>query len=122
RRYFVETTCTRIDRDMTVRVVSHLMKVDLESLTHEKVGALHGRVTRSIDGFGRFLRLGFLTFLPALLTGAFALATALLMQPWLGLVMAGVIPASVWLTVWQLSSQKGVRLKLLRSREEMDGT
>lgn len=43
-------------------------------------------------------------------------------QPWLGVIMAGVIPTSIGLTIWQLISQKGVRLKLIRSREEMDGT
>jgi ATP-binding cassette subfamily B protein len=36
--------------------------------------------------------------------------------------MMGVIPLSVFLTLWQLISQKNVRLKLLRTREEMDGT
>jgi ATP-binding cassette subfamily B protein len=122
RRYFVENTCTRIDRDMTVRVVSHLLKVDLGTLTHEKVGALHGRISRSVDGFVRFLRLFFLDFFPAILTGVFALAATIGKQPWLGVIMMGVIPCSVSLTVWQLISQKGVRLKLLRTREEMDGT
>src|SRR3954453_10267419 len=38
RRYLVENACTRIDRDMCVRLVAHLMKVDLSSLTHEQVG------------------------------------------------------------------------------------
>src|SRR5262249_4763021 len=109
-------------RDMTVRLVAHLMKVDLGTLTHDKVGALHGRITRSIDGFVRFLRLGFLTFLPALLTGLFALGASVVKQPWLGLIMVGVIPTSVGLTIWQVVSQKGVRLRLLRSKEEMDGT
>jgi ATP-binding cassette subfamily B protein len=122
RRYMVENTCTRIDRDMTVRVVSHLLKVDLGTLTHEKVGALHGRISRSVDGFVRFLRIFFLDFLPALLTGSFALIATLTKQPWLGLIMIGVIPASITLTLWQLTSQKGIRLRLLRSREEMDGT
>jgi ATP-binding cassette subfamily B protein len=122
RRYFVENTCTRIDRDMTVRVVGHLLKVDLGHLTHEKVGALHGRISRSVEGFVRFLRLFFLDFFPAILTGVFALLATVSKQPYLGVVMAGVIPASVALTVWQLVSQKGVRLKLLRTREEMDGT
>ena len=65
--------------------------------------------SRSIDGLVRFLRLGFLVFLPALLTGAFALAMALFKQPYLGLVMIGVIPTSITLTIWQLVSQKGVR-------------
>jgi ATP-binding cassette subfamily B protein len=122
RRYLVESTCTRLDRDTTVRVVGHLLKVDLGELTHEKVGAIHGRISRSVDGFVRFLRLFLLDFFPAILTGLFALAATVYKQPWLGLIMAGVIPASVALTVWQLVSQKGVRLKLLRTREEMDGT
>ncbi len=122
RRYFVENTCTRIDRDMSVRVVSHLLKVNLGHLTHEKVGALHGRISRSVEGFVRFLRLFFLDFFPAITTGVFALAASLTKEPWLGAIMIGVIPVSIFLTVWQLVSQKGVRLRLLRTREEMDGT
>jgi ATP-binding cassette subfamily B protein len=122
RRYLVENTCTRIDRDLMVRLVGHLLKVDLSSLTHEKVGALHGRITRSVDGFVRLLRLGFLGFFPALLTGLFALGATVYKQPWIGLAMLGVIPTSIALTAWQLISQKGVRLKLMRTREDMDGT
>jgi len=36
--------------------------------------------------------------------------------------MIGVIPTSLLLTAWQLISQKNVRLQLIRSREELDGT
>ena len=121
RRYLVENTCTRIDRDMTVRLVSHLLKVNLGEFTHEKVGALHGRISRSVEGFVRFLRLSFLDFMPAILTGLFALTAAASRDSRMGLVMLGVIPTSVSLTVWQLVSQKNVRLRLLRTREEMDG-
>jgi ATP-binding cassette subfamily B protein len=106
---------------MTVRTVGCVLKVELGFLTHEKVGALQGRISRSVDGFVRFLRMSFLDFLPAILTGLFALLITVSRAPLLGLVMLGVIPASVALTVWQLTSQKHVRLKLLRSREEMDG-
>src|SRR5439155_18278679 len=70
----------------------------------------------------RFLRLSFLDFFPAVLTGGFALCATLSKQPWLGFVMVGVIPMSLLLTIWQLYSQKSVRLKLIRSRELMDGT
>ncbi len=121
RRYLVENTCTRLNRDMSVRLVSHLMKVDLATLSQEKIGALQGRIFRSVDGFIRFLRLSFLDFLPALITGLFALTAALSKQPLIGLVMIGVIPMAVFLTVRQLISQKGVRLRLLRSCEEIDG-
>lgn len=122
RRYLVENTCTRIERHTTVRVISHLMQADLSNLTHEKVGAMHGKIFRSVGGFMRLLRLSFLDFFPALVIGVFAIGTAIWKQPWLGLAMLGVIPVSMSLTVWQLVSQKRVRLKLLRVNEEMDGT
>ena len=122
RRFLVENACTRIDKDMCVRVVSHLMEVDLQRLSGEQVGALHGRIQRSVEGFVRFLRIGFLDFIPALLMGGFALTAALLKEPRIALVMAGVAPLSLLLTLWQLMTQKGVRIDLLRTREAMDGT
>jgi ATP-binding cassette subfamily B protein len=122
RRYLVENTCTRINRDMSVRLLSHLLRGDLAQLAQDKLGALHGRIVRSAEGFVRFLRVSFLDFLPAILTGTFALVAALSKQPILGLIMMGVIPMAVWLTVRQLISQKGVRLTLLLDCEEIDGT
>jgi len=122
RRYLVENTCTRIDKHLNVLVVGHLLRTDLGHLTHEKVGAVHGRVCRSIEGFNRFLRVSFLDFFPALLTGFLALGATLAKQPWMALAMAGVIPVSLTITAWQLLSQKGIRLSILRSREELDGT
>ena len=121
RRYLVENTCTRVNRDMSVRLVSHLMKVDLAALSKDKVGALHGRIFRSVDGYVRFLRVGFLDFFPALCTGTLATIAALTKQPLLGLAMIGVIPVAVFLTIRQLISQKGVRLKLMRACEDIDG-
>lgn len=122
RRYLVENTCTRIERHMSVKVIAHIMQADLSGLTHERIGSLHGKIFRSVGGFMRLLRLSFLDFFPALLIGVFAITTAVWKEPWLGLAMLGVIPASLTLTVWQLMSQKRVRLKLLRVNEEMDGT
>ncbi len=77
---------------------------------------LHGRITRSVDGFVRFLRISFLDFIPAILTGCFAIAATLAKQPAIALAMAGVVPISIALTTWQLATQKGVRLDLLRTR------
>jgi ATP-binding cassette subfamily B protein len=121
RRYLVENICTRLHRDTSVRVVNHLMKIELASFFKEKVGTLNGRIYRSVEGFIRFLRISFLDFIPALLTGLFALIAALRKQPLLGIVMMGVIPAAVYLTIRQLIVQKDVRLKLNRSCDEIDG-
>jgi ATP-binding cassette subfamily B protein len=122
RRFLVERTCTRINKDMCVRLVGHLMKVDLSILAEDQVGTLYGRITRGSDGFVRFLRISFLDFVPALLTGTFALGAALSQQPWVALAMVGVVPISLSLTIWQLITQKGIRLDLMKTREVMDGT
>jgi ATP-binding cassette subfamily B protein len=122
RRYLTENSCTRLHRDMCVRVVNHLLKINLASLSKEKIGALHGRIYRSVEGFVRFLRISLLDFAPAVLTGTFALITGVCKQPKLGLIMMGVIPIAIFLTIRQLISQRGVRIKLLRSCEEIDGT
>ena len=122
RRMLVESSCTRLNRDVQLRVVDHVMQLDMQSLGQEKVGALHGKIFRSVDGLIRFVRLMFLDFVPAILTGLFAIITASYKQPWLGVAMLGVIPISIYLTLRQLSNQKGVRLKLMRDCEEIDGT
>jgi ATP-binding cassette subfamily B protein len=122
RRFLVERACTRIDKDMYVRVVAHLMKVDLTVLAQDHIGALYGRINRSVEGLVRFLRLTFLEFAPAILTGGFALAAAFSQQPRIALAMLGVAPLSLALTIWQIITQKGIRLDLLRTRERMDGT
>jgi ATP-binding cassette subfamily B protein len=122
RRFLVENTCTRIDKHLSVKVVSHLLTVELGSLTHEKIGSLNGRISRSVDAYMLFLRAGFLDFFPAAFTGLLALVTAAVKAPWVGLVMAAALPALVALTARQLLSQKDIRLRLIRNREEQDGT
>jgi ATP-binding cassette subfamily B protein len=121
RRYLVEETSTRLEKHLFVTLVAHVLTTDLNVLTQEKVGVLHGRIARSVGGSVRFLRATFLDFLPALASGSLALATAFATDWRLGLLMAGVIPLSLSVTVRQLNSQRDVRLTLLRSRERIDG-
>ena len=122
RRAMVERSCTRINQDMQLQLIQHVLKLDMQSLSGEKIGALHGRILRSVDGLVRFVKLMFLDFVPALLTGGLALAAVLTKQPILGWLMMGVIPVSVYLTLRQLNNQKGIRLQLMRDCEQIDGT
>lgn len=122
RRWFVIRTTTRIERDMTVRLIGHLLKVDLGALSRERIGSLHGRISRSVEGFVKFLKVIFSDFVPAVLLAAFAL-TAAIWQEWrVGLVMLCVVPVSIAITVWQVTSQKGIRAALLHAKEGLDGT
>ncbi len=122
RRRMITGTATRIERDMTVRVVGHLLKVDLGALAKERVGSLHGRISRSVEGYVKFLKVTFTDAIPAVLTALFALVAGFITDWRVGLVMLCVVPISVALTVWQVTSQKGIRLALMQAKEGLDGT
>lgn len=122
RRYLVHKTASRIEKDMTVRLISHLLTVNLSALSHERVGTLHGRISRSVEGFVKFLKIVFTDFAPAILTALFAIGAGLWAEWRVGLVMLGVVPVAVLITIWQVNSQKGIRLELMHSKEALDGT
>lgn len=122
RRRVVTRTTTRIERDMTARLIGHLLKIDLGALSRERVGALHGRISRSVEGFVKFLKVIFSDFVPAVLLASFALTTAIWQEWRVGLVMLCVVPVSIAITVWQVNSQKGIRAALLQAKEGLDGT
>jgi len=122
RKYLVENVCTQIEKDSTVRAVAHLLRLDMSFFSQHKVGALRGRLQRSTEGLVRLIKLAFLDFLPTLCAAAFALGVVIIRLPWFGLLMTGVIPAGFMIVLWQVTSQKGIRVSLLRTRETMDGT
>ncbi|MEY2562212.1 MAG: ATP-binding cassette, subfamily bacterial [Verrucomicrobiota bacterium] len=122
RRWLLTRTTTRIERNMMVRLVGHLLKVDLGALARERIGSLHGRISRSIEGFVKFLRVTFSDFLPAILLAGFAVGTAVQEEWRIGLIMLAVVPISILITIWQVTSQKGIRAALLHAKEGLDGT
>jgi ATP-binding cassette subfamily B protein len=122
RRWFVQRTTARIESDMMVRLVSHLLRVDLGAFSSDRVGSLHGRISRSVEGFVKFLKVAFTDFVPAVLTICFAVGTALMTNWKVGLVMFAAVPVALLLTLWQVSSQKGIRLALMQAKEGLDGT
>jgi ATP-binding cassette subfamily B protein len=122
RRWLTTRTNARIESEMTTRLVGHLLRIDLGALAAERIGALHGRISRSVEGFVKFLKVAFADFVPAIATALYALYTGLRTDWRVGLVMLGVVPASILITIWQVNSQKGVRLELQRAKEGLDGT
>ena len=122
RRWLTTRTNARIESEMTTRLVGHLLRIDLGALVAERIGALHGRISRSVEGFVKFLKVAFADFIPAIATALYALYTGLRTDWRVGLVMLGVVPASILITIWQTNSQKGVRIQLQRAKEGLDGT
>jgi ATP-binding cassette subfamily B protein len=122
RRWLTTRTNARIESEMTTRLVGHLLRIDLGALAADRIGALHGRISGSVEGFVKFLKVAFADFIPAVATALYALYTGLRTDWRVGLVMLGVVPASILITIWQVNSQKGARLALQRAKESLDGT
>lgn len=121
RKYLVENIATQTEKKQTVAVIDHLLKTDISVLGEQQIGSLHGKIFRSIQGLVRIIKLGFLEFLPTVFSAVAALFIALSQKPVLATLMALVIPAGLFIVVKQISSQKGIRLALLRGKEKIDG-
>lgn len=121
RKYLVENIATQTEKKQTVRVVGHLLETDIARIGGQQIGSLHGRTFRSIQGLVRMIKLGFLDFFPVFFTAIAAILIALYQKPVLATVMILVIPAGLLIIIKQISSQKGIRVALLRGKEKIDG-
>jgi ATP-binding cassette subfamily B protein len=122
RKYNVENVATQTEKKQTVATVAHILEADTSSLDTMRIGTLHGRIFRSIEGLIRIIKLSFLEFLPTVFTAVAALIIAMLQKPLIATVMLLVIPAGLFIITKQISSQKGIRVSLLRGKEQIDGS
>ncbi len=122
RKYLVENIATQTEKKQTVAVIDRLLRTDITSFINKfQIGALHGKMFRSIQGLIKLLKLGFLDFYPALFAGIAALVIAFVQKPALASFMILVIPTGLYIVVRQVASQKGIRVSLLRGKEKIDG-
>ncbi|MFH1536869.1 MAG: ABC transporter ATP-binding protein [Patescibacteria group bacterium] len=122
RKYLIENVATQTEKKQTVDVISHLLKTDIgEFINKYQVGALHGKIFRSIQGLIKIIKLSFLDFFPTFFTALAALAIAFYQKPFLASFMILVVPAGLFIVIKQISSQKGIRIALLRGKEKIDG-
>jgi len=121
RKYLIENIATRTEKEQTIKVLEHLLKTDISILNQRQVGSWHGKIFRSIQGLIRLIKLSYLDFFPAFFSAIAAITIALYQKPILGAVMILVIPAGIYIILRQISSQKGIRIALLRAKEQIDG-
>lgn len=122
RKYLVENIATQTDKAQTINVIKRLLKADIGGfLYQQQIGALNGRIFRSIQGLIQIIKLTFLDFTPIFFTALAAIAIALYQKPLIAFLMILVIPSGLYLIIKQVSSQKGIRVALLRGKEKVDG-
>ena len=122
RKYLIENVATQTDKKQTVAVIDHLLKTDIGSLNESQIGSLNGRIFRSVQGLIRLIKLIFREFGPALFSALAAIVIALTQKPLLASVMVLVVPTGMFIIIKQISSQKGIRVSLIRGKEKIDGT
>ncbi len=122
RKYLVENIATQTEKKQTVNVIAHHLKTNISLINDQQIGSIHGRIFRSLQGLVQIIKLGFLEFLPIFFTAVAAVFIAFYQKPFLASFMILVIPTTLFIVIKQISSQKGIRISLLRGKEKIDGT
>ena len=123
RRVMVEDTATRTEKNARGMVIKSLLMAPLAYFRENMTGNIHGRMNRCLEGTVKLEKLLFMDFAPAIFNSIAAIITIFITLPViLALPMMLVIPFGVFIVFKQISSQKGIRVELLESKSEMDGT
>ncbi len=123
RRVMVEDTATRTEKKARGMVITSLLKAPLSYFKENMTGNIHGRLNRCLEGTIKLEKLLFMDFAPAIFNGIAAIITIFITLPVvLALPMMLVIPIGVFIVMKQINSQKGIRVELLDSKSQMDGT
>ena len=123
RRVLVEDTATRTEKRARGLVIKSFLMAPLSYFRKNMTGNIHGRLNRCLDGTIKLEKLLFMDFAPAIFNSIAAIITIFITLPIaLALPMMLVIPIGVFIVLKQIKSQKGIRVELLNSKSEMDGT
>ena len=123
RRVMVEDIATRTEKQARAMVIRSLLMAPLSYFRENMTGNIHGRMNRCLEGTVKLEKLLFMDFAPAIFNSIAAIITIFITLPFvLALPMMLVIPIGIFIVFKQISSQKGIRVELLESKSQMDGT
>lgn len=123
RRVMVEDTATKTEKQARGMVIRSLLMAPLSYFRENMTGNIHGRMNRCLEGTVKLEKLLFMDFAPAIFNSIAAIITIFITLPFvLALPMMLVIPIGIFIVFKQISSQKGIRVELLESKSQMDGT
>ncbi len=123
RRVMVEDTATRTEKHARGMVIKSLLMAPLSYFRENMTGNIHGRMNRCLEGTVKLEKLLFMDFAPAIFNSVAAIITIFVTLPFiLALPMMLVIPIGIFIVFKQINSQKGIRVELLESKSQMDGT
>lgn len=123
RRLIVEDTATQAEKIARRKATDALLLAPLSYFRSHMTGNIHGRLNRSLEGTVKLIKLLFMDFAPAVTTGIAAVVTIFYKLPVpVALLVVLVVPVGTFLVFRQISTQKGIRVELMDTKAEMDGT
>ncbi len=123
RRLIVEDTATQAEKTARQKASASLLKAPLSYFRGHMTGNIHGRLNRSLEGTVKLIKLMFMDFAPAVTTGLAAIVTIFWRLPLpVACLVVLVIPVGTFLVFCQISTQRGIRVELMETRADMDGT
>ncbi len=122
RRLLVEDTSTSYEKTARSKAISALLHAPLDFFRKNMVGNIHGRLNRSLEGVVKLIKLLFMDFAPAVFSGIAAVIVIFSQLPaQLAFMMLLVVPIGVAIVLRQISTQKGIRVRLMEEKSNMDG-
>ena len=123
RRLLVEDTATYVEKTGRQKAADSLLKAPLVYFRGNMTGNIHGRLNRSLEGTTKLIKLIFMDFAPAVATGIAAIVTIFAKLPLpIALLTILVIPVGTGIVLRQITTQKGIRVELMNTKAELDGT
>lgn len=123
RRLIVEDAATQAEKNARQRAALSLLMAPLSYFRGHMTGNIHGRLNRSLEGTVKLIKLLFMDFAPAVSTGLAAIVTIFWQLPFMvACLVILVIPVGTFIVFRQISTQKGIRVELMETKADMDGT
>ena len=120
RKYFIEVVSTNLQKKLVVSTSGHIIRLRIDWLNKQRSGGLNGRLQRSTEGAVKLLKLLTMDFTPCCLQMIFAVAMAFSINCFIGIILLIVVCIGIIIVKYQINSEKGIRIDLLRAREEND--
>lgn len=123
RRLVVEDAATQAEKKGRQRAADSLLRAPLSYFRNHMTGNIHGRLNRDLEGTVKLIKLLFMDFAPAVTTGFAAVVTIFVQLPvYVACLVILVIPIGTMIVFRQISTQKGIRIDLMETKADMDGT
>lgn len=121
RKYLIERTSVAVQKSAFMSQVRQLFSVRVSAMNGMRAGGLAIHLDRCVEGLVKLLKLTFLELVPSLAYATVAIYFAFSAHVLAGFVMLGVVSLATVFTVWQILSQKGIRLELEKSKGKIGG-